>query len=82
MKRSNVHSFYQSSFHPTSKKLRSRRSRKLCRAAVDDDTKSTKDRSPGFIKYIDKIEHGHVVLKNWRDIISIDTTDGNSKWYQ
>ena len=82
MKRSNVHSFYQSSFHPTCKKLRSRRLRKILRAVVDDDTKSAKDSSPGFIKYIDKIEHGHAVPKNWRDIIRINTTNGNHKWHQ
>ena len=65
MKRSNVFSFYASTYHPTNKKLCSCRSRKLRRAANDKDTLDSKEK-PELLRYITKIEYGYAVPRNGR----------------
>ena len=68
MKRSNAFSFHASTYHPTNKKLRSRRTSKLRRAAQDSDTADSKKKSNGM-RYVDKIEYGHAVPRKWNDIL-------------
>ena len=79
MKRSNVFSFYASTYHPTPKKLRSRRSIKLRKAAKDMDTLDAK-KHPQARRYVDKIEYGHAVPRKWNDILRLDTYNNNTRW--
>ena len=79
MKRSNVFSFHASSFHPTNKQLRSRRSQKLRRAAKNADVLDAKQKSKGK-QYVDKLEYGHAVPRKWADILRIDSFNKNTRW--
>ena len=78
MKQSNIFSFYSDSYHPTNKKLRLRKATKLRRTAEASDTSEAKQ--PQKLKRkVYKIQFGHAVPKNWKDIICLDTLNGNHK---
>ena len=79
MKRSNIFSFYSGSYHPTNKKLRSRKAKKLRRTAEASDTSEAKQQQK-LKRKVYKIQFGHAVPKNWKDIIRLDTLNGNRKW--
>ena len=79
MKQSNIFSFYSGSYHPTNKKLRSRKATKLRRKAEANDTSEAKQQQK-LKRKVYNIQYGHAVPKNWKDIICLDTLNGNRKW--
>ena len=79
MKRSNLFSFHSSSYHPTNKKLRSRRTQKLRRTAEAKDTLDSKQQAKGK-QYNDEIQYGHAVPRKYIDCIRIDNMNGNNRW--
>ena len=81
IKQSNTFSFYASTYHPTNKKLRSRRCCKLRRTANDKDTLDSKE-NPELLRYTTKIEYGHAVPRKWKDILRIDIMNKNTKWQE
>jgi len=70
--------FYSLLYLPTNKKLRSRRIRKLRRVHNENDTLDAKIKTSK--RFIDKIQYGHTVPCNWKDIICIDARNENSAW--
>ena len=79
IKRSNCFSFYLGTYHPTNKKLRSRKATKLQQTAQVNDTSEAK--TPQKLKNkVFKIQFGHAVPKKWKDILYLDTQNGNRKW--
>ena len=79
MNRSNVFSFYSGSYHPTNKKLRSRRTNKLCQTQQALDTSAAKAKGK-HQNHIYQIQFGHAVPKKWKDVICLDTLNGNHNW--
>ena len=63
MKRSNVFSFYSGTYHLTNKKLRSRKTNKLCQTNQVLDT-SDANAQQKHKKKIHQIQFGHAVPKN------------------
>ena len=76
MKRSNIFSFYSGSYHPTNKKLRSRKATKLRRIAEASDTSEAKQQQK-LRRKVYRIQFGHAVPKNWKDIICFNTLNDN-----
>ena len=79
MKKSNAFSFHASTYHPTNKKLRSRRTSKLRRAHNDGDTHDAKQHHINA-RFIERIEYGNAVPRNWKDILRLDAMKSNHRW--